>query len=236
MLTLDGLSLTSGDFTLTADLSIAPGQIVAVIGPSGAGKSTLLNAIAGFLTPVQGRILWGGVDLTALPPGERPLAMLFQDGNLFPHLTVAQNVGLGINPRLRLSRDDHARIIAALDRVELSGLGDRRPGTLSGGQQSRAALARILVQRRPLMLLDEPFAALGPALKADMLTLVRDLAQASGATVLMVSHDPEYARRIADQTIVVADGRASNPKDTFQILDNPPPALQEYLRASPKGP
>ena len=235
MLTLDGLSLTSGDFTLTADLSIAPGQIVAVIGPSGAGKSTLLNAIAGFLTPVQGRILWGGVDLTALPPGERPLAMLFQDGNLFPHLTVAQNVGLGINPRLRLSRDDHARIIAALDRVELSGLGDRRPGTLSGGQQSRAALARILVQRRPLMLLDEPFAALGPALKADMLTLVRDLAQASGATVLMVSHDPEDARRIADQTIVVADGRASNPKDTFQILDNPPPALQEYLQASPRG-
>ncbi len=166
MLRLDGLVVNSGGFELRADLDIEAGRLVAVIGPSGAGKSTLLATIAGFLTPVVGRVLWRGADITGLAPGKRPLAMLFQDGNLFPHLSVEQNVALGIRPDMKLSADAWEKVRVALARVGLDGLGPRKPGQLSGGQQSRAALARVLVQGRPLVLLDEPFAALGPALRA----------------------------------------------------------------------
>ncbi len=229
MLTLEQLDIRQDTFELRADFALATGAIAAVIGPSGAGKSTLLNVIAGFFAPVDGRVLWMGQDITALPPAQRPLAMLFQDNNLFPHLTVAQNVGLGIRPDLRLSRQDQARIAQALTRVGLSGLEGRKPSALSGGQQGRVALARVLVQRCPLILLDEPFAALGPALKNEMLDLVAALAAETGATLLMVSHDPADARRIAPLVIIVADGVALPPQPTLPLLDNPPPALAAYL-------
>jgi thiamine transport system ATP-binding protein len=155
--------------------------------------------------------------------------MLFQDNNLFPHLTVAQNTGLGLRPNLRLSADEHTKVTAALTRVGLSEMTDRKPAQLSGGQQSRVALARVLVQSRPLILLDEPFAALGPALKTEMLNLVAELLTDTGATLLMVSHDPKDARHIADQTILVANGTAHPPQDTQTLLDSPPDALKAYL-------
>lgn len=229
MLTLEQLDIRQDTFELRADFALATGAIAAVIGPSGAGKSTLLNVIAGFFAPVDGRVLWMGQDITALPPAQRPVAMLFQDNNLFPHLTVAQNVGLGIRPDLRLSRQDQTRVAQALTRVGLSGLEGRKPSALSGGQQGRVALARVLVQRCPLILLDEPFAALGPALKNEMLDLVAALAAETGATLLMVSHDPADARRIAPLVIIVADGVALPPQPTLPLLDNPPPALAAYL-------
>ena len=155
--------------------------------------------------------------------------MLFQDNNLFPHLTVEQNVGLGIDPGLRLNSAQIEQVAVALARVGLDGFGARKPGQLSGGQQGRGALARVLVQRRPLMLLDEPFAALGPALKDEMLDLVSELADEIGATVLMVSHDPRDAERFADKAILVSEGRAEAPVDVGQLLANPPPALRRYL-------
>lgn len=229
MLDLDGIRVVNDGFDLNADLSIDSGRIVAVIGPSGAGKSTLLNAIAGFLPLSDGRIRWCGQDITDQAPGLRPVAMLFQDGNLFPHLSVAQNVGLGLRPDLRLGATERAEAARAIARVGLAGLESRLPAALSGGQQSRAALARVLVQNRPLLLLDEPFAALGPALKAEMLDLVRGLARETGATVLMVSHDPNDARRIADQIVLVDAGRALPPQATGALLDNPPAALRDYL-------
>lgn len=229
MLTLDHLELQQGAFHLTADLQVATGAITAIIGPSGAGKSTLLSAIAGFLAPTAGKVLWDGIDLSALPPGKRPISILFQDQNLFPHLTVAQNLGLGLRPDLRLSAEDHQKIEAALGRVGLDGMSDRKPGSLSGGQQSRVALARALLRARPLLLLDEPFAALGPALTVEMLDMVRALATEVGTTVLMVSHDPSDARRIASQTILVAQGRAEPPAPTANLLDNPPLSLADYL-------
>lgn len=228
-LTLDGLHLQQGSFDVRADLAVAPGARVAIMGPSGAGKSTLLSAIAGFLRPVAGRVLWDGQDMTELPPGQRPLTILFQDQNLFPHLTVAQNIGLGLSPGLRLTGDNRQRVEAVSARVGLEGLGARRPAQLSGGQQGRAALARALIRGRPLLLLDEPFAALGPALKVEMLDVVRDIATETGATVLMVSHDPADARRLCDQTIVVAGGVAAVPVPTGPLLDNPPPTLAAYL-------
>lgn len=229
MLTLDGVRIEQTDFRLDADLSVAAGARVAVIGPSGAGKSTLLAAIAGFVPISAGRILWNGTDLAPLPPGARPLSILFQDQNLFPHLTVVENVGLGLHPNLRLSPDEHRSVQSALDRVGLGDFSTRRPGTLSGGQQSRVALARVLLRARPLLLLDEPFAALGPALKAEMLDLVGAIAGETGATVLMVSHDPADALRFAPETIVVAEGRASAPRPTGALLADPPPALAAYL-------
>jgi thiamine transport system ATP-binding protein len=221
--------LRQGSFRLEADWTLATGSRAALIGPSGAGKSTLLAAIAGFLPPASGRILWQGADLGGLRPGDRPVSIVFQDQNLFPHLTLRQNLGLGLNPRLRLSAEDGSRIAAALDRVGLAGLGDRRPAALSGGQISRAALARALLRARPLLLLDEPFAALGPALRHEMLDLVAQVATETGATLLMVTHDPADARQIADLTVVVADGRAAPPCPTAALLDAPPPVLAQYL-------
>lgn len=229
MLRLEDVAITNGDFTLRADLTVPTAASVAVIGPSGAGKSTLLEAIAGFCDVPHGRIFWSGQDLTELPPGRRPVAVLFQDGNLFPHLSAAQNVGLGIRPDARLSPVERDQVQAALARVGLADKGDSKPAQLSGGQQSRVALARVLVQRRDLLLLDEPFAALGPALKAEMLDLVAELVSETGTTLLMVSHAPEDARRITSQAMLVADGSAHAPVATQGLLDNPPPALRDYL-------
>ncbi len=229
MLTLKTLVLQQDEFRLTADWSLAPGERVALIGPSGAGKSTLLMALAGFFAPAQGRILWQGADLAQVAPGDRPLTILFQDQNLFPHLTLAQNLGLGLSPTLRLTPAQAAQIETALSRVGLAGMGARKPGQLSGGQQGRAALARALLRARPVLLLDEPFAALGPALKAEMLDLLEEVATATGAAVLMVTHDPNDAKRFADKTVLVADGRALAPQNTAALFANPPQALRDYL-------
>ncbi|MBA3911009.1 MAG: thiamine ABC transporter ATP-binding protein [Rhodobacter sp.] len=229
MLQLDQLTLTQDDFHLTADWSAGLGSRIALMGPSGAGKSTLLSAIAGFFAPTGGAIRWQGRDLRDTPPGDRPVTILFQDQNLFPHLTVAQNLGLGLRPDLRLTAEDNARIDGALDRTGLAGLGPRRPAQLSGGQASRAALARALLRARPILLLDEPFAALGPALRQEMLALVREVADATGALVLMVTHDPEDARALGGQLAFIADGIVQPPADTTSLLADPPPALRAYL-------
>lgn len=229
MLQLDHLTLTQGSFRLTADWSAAPGSRIAVMGPSGAGKSTLLSAIAGFLPPTEGRILWQGQDLADVQPGTRPVTILFQDQNLFPHLTIAQNLGLGIRPDLRLSPADRHRIGKALDRVGLAEMGIRRPAELSGGQASRAALARALLRASPILLLDEPFAALGPALRGEMLGLVREVADETSALVLMVTHDPQDALALGGMTAFVTKGCVRPPVDTPTLLSDPTPDVQDYL-------
>lgn len=229
MLTLEHIRLSWGGWTLTANLSIAPGSRVALIGPSGAGKSTLLGAIAGFQRPDAGRILWQGSDLAPLSPAERPVSILFQDNNLFPHLTAFQNVGLGLHPNLKLSERERQKVQDALERVGLGAFAARKPGALSGGQAARVALARALLRRKPLMLLDEPFGALGPALRREMLDLVAQIATDTSATLLVVSHEPDDARLIADQVILVAGGEAQPPRPTAEIFANPPDALKAYL-------
>ncbi len=229
MLQLDRLTITQGDFRLTADWAAPAGSRIAVMGPSGAGKSTLLSVISGFFAQTLGRVLWQGQDLTPVLAGERPVTILFQDQNLFPHLTVAQNLGLGLRPDLRLTPADHARIDRALLRVGLQDLGPRRPAQLSGGQASRAALARALLRARPILLLDEPFAALGPALRSEMLQLVREVADETGALVLMVTHDPQDALALAGDTAFVAGGIVHPPVATAELFANPPPTVQDYL-------
>lgn len=227
MLQLDRLCLIQDGFQMRADWTVRAGEKIAIIGPSGAGKSTLLMGIAGFIAAGSGRPLWDGVDLAGQAPGARPLTILFQDHNLFAHLTVADNLGLGLSPRLRLTADQRDQIAAVLRRVGLEGLGMRKPSDLSGGQQSRVALARALLRARPLLLLDEPFSALGPAMRHEMLDLTRDLTQS--ATVLMVTHDPSDAKRFADRVVFVSDGYAHPPVQTAELFANPPPDLRAYL-------
>ena len=232
-LKLDQIKAQAGDFKLTADVEIPQGASMAIIGASGSGKSTLLDVIAGFRTPSEGKVLWHGKPITDLPPGARPIAILFQDTNLFPHLTIQQNLALALNPSSgRLGAGDADRINAALEQVGLAGFALRRLAEMSGGQQSRAALARVLLQDRPVLLLDEPFAALGPALKDEMLDLVSDVVRDNGTTVLLVTHDPKDARRFAPQTLLVEAGRVVPPQDTAPLLDNPPDELRAYLGAS----
>ncbi|APX13944.1 thiamine ABC transporter ATP-binding protein [Tateyamaria omphalii] len=228
MLRVEGLRIAQGDFALSADFEVAQGRRVAVIGPSGAGKSTLLNALGGYVDIAGGSVEVDGRDVTDAAPDKRGIAMLFQDGNLFPHLTLAQNVGLGIRPALRLSEAETAQVHDALGRVGLEDFADRKPGDVSGGQQSRAALARVLVQAKPLLLLDEPFAALGPALRVEMLDLTSQVARDAGATVLMITHAPEDAER-ADDLIFVDAGRVDPPQPVAKTMVDPPPALRAYL-------
>jgi thiamine transport system ATP-binding protein len=229
MLELQNLTLAQGSFSLAANLTMEQGTRTAIIGPSGAGKSTLLMALAGFLKPASGQIIANGQNITNAAPSDRPLSILFQDNNLFPHMSVHQNVGLGLSSALKLSKDKELEIDRALERVGLAGFQNRKPAELSGGQQSRVALARVMVQRKPIILLDEPFAALGPALKVEMLDLVAQLCAQSGAMLLMVSHDPADARHLCDLTCVVTGGHVAPPQPTGDLLDNPPAALKEDL-------
>ncbi len=230
MLELKGLHLKEGDFELRADLGLRATGRYAVIGPSGAGKSTLLDAIAGFRPLVSGAVSWNGQPFTDLSPAERPLAMLFQDNNLFPHLTIDRNLALALRPDGgRIGAEGREKIAQALADVGLAGMGGRKPAQLSGGQQSRAALARVVLQERPIMLLDEPFSALGPALKVEMLDLLAKVADRLQALVLIVTHDPNDALRFAPETVLVSDGIAHAPQPTGPLLDNPPPALAQYL-------
>jgi len=227
VLRFEGVLLARGDFRLSADFALDDPGLTAVIGPSGGGKSTLLSLVGGFELPDAGRVLWRGDDLGPKPPGERPVAVLFQDNNLFPHLDVLTNVALGAAPTARPSPEVIARARAALDRVGLAGFEDRLPAALSGGQQSRAALARCLLTDREVILMDEAFAALGPALRAEMLGLVGELLD--GRTILMVTHDPADAENVAERTIFVDDGNVHAPVATSELFAYPHAALARYL-------
>ena len=234
MLRVEAATFHYEDLHMCFSLQVAAGECVAVIGPSGAGKSTLLSLIAGFETLASGRIVIGERDVTTVEPALRPVTIVFQEHNLFPHLDVTANVGLGLSPALRLSPADRHAIDEALDRVGLGGLDARLPGQLSGGQRQRVALARAMVRHRPVLLLDEPFAALGPALRREMLDLLDQLRVERDLAVVMVSHHPADARRIAARTAFVHDGRILEISETDQILAGAPsPELQAYLGDAP---
>jgi thiamine transport system ATP-binding protein len=230
VLELDDLTCDYEAERFSFRFSLVRGLCLAVIGPSGAGKSTLLNLIAGFEAATSGRLLIDGREVTADVPAARPVTMLFQEHNLFAHLTVAQNVGLGLDSGLRLTIADMEALQEALALVGLGGLDARLPAALSGGQRQRVALARALVRRRPLLLLDEPFSALDPGLRGEMLALVDRLRQDRGLTVVMVSHEVADARRIAEHTAFVHDGKILMEDETERLLARRDcPELQRFL-------
>ncbi|MBN9232489.1 MULTISPECIES: thiamine ABC transporter ATP-binding protein [Phyllobacteriaceae] len=226
---LDETTFDYDGMKLDFDLTFAAGEITAVMGPSGSGKSTLLNLVAGFEVPLTGRVLIGGDDYTNASPSERPVSMVFQENNLFAHLDVAQNVGLGRSPSLTLDKADHSTVADALARTGLGGKERRLPRELSGGERQRVALARALVRDRPVLLLDEPFASLGPALREEMLDLVAAVHAERPMTILFVTHQPEDARRIARNVVFLEDGSvtASGTAADFFSADGPA-AFQRY--------
>lgn len=198
-----------GSLELDVELAVADGEVLAVLGPNGAGKSTLLRVLAGLLVPDGGRVVvdrvWDDAD-RHVPAHQRSLGMVFQDHLLFPHLSVADNVAFGLRTRGVRRADARATAEAWLERVGLAGLGDRRPGQLSGGQAQRAALARALVGDPRLLLLDEPLSALDARTRLTVRAeLHRHLADYGGSAVL-VTHDPVDAMALADRVLVVEDG------------------------------
>ena len=214
---------------ISANLSLESNKIYAIIGPSGAGKSTFLNLISGFSEISSGSILWNEQEISDLPPSKRNISILFQDNNLFPHLSVWRNLALAVSHWPKISNDDEAKLHSVISEVGIRGLENRKPSQLSGGQQSRVALARVLLQKNKILLLDEPFAALGPSLKDQMLELIEKIARNRGLLVMMVTHDPADANKIASQTIVVKNNKVHPPLDTNKALDPINGPLADYL-------
>lgn len=227
----DSLFLQHESFQLTANFTLELGKTYAILGPSGCGKSTFLAAIAGFHNVTRGRILFQDQDLADMLPADRPVSLLFQDHNLFPHMSVKDNVALGLRPDLKLSTADIDSVHHALKRVGLIEHAHKFPAELSGGEQQRVALARAFLRKKPLMLLDEPFAALGPALRYEMLDITTEIVVAQETTLFLVTHTPEDALYAAEETIFIADGAAMAPVATQGLFENPPLALESYLGA-----
>jgi thiamine transport system ATP-binding protein len=217
------------------DLVIRAGSFVAVSGPSGSGKTTMLNLIAGFETPTSGMIRIGGNDMTGIPVSQRPVSFLFQEHNLFPHLNVHDNIGLGLSPALRLSASDESKIAGSLARLGMDDKARRLPHELSGGERQRAALARVLVQDNPVLLMDEPFASLGPGLRREMTELVAALQAERGMTLLLVTHHPAELLRAAPLLCFIEAGEARAFGATEELLSAHGPAfIQDYLGEAPQ--
>ena len=222
-------SLKESYLTISTNISLEPNKIYAVVGPSGAGKSTFLNLISGFASISSGSIIWNEQEISHLPPAKRSVSILFQDNNLFPHLSVWRNLALAVTHWPKISRDNEEKIKAVMSEVGILGLENRKPSELSGGQQSRVALARVLLQKNKILLLDEPFSALGPSLKDQMLELIKKIAKNKKLLVLMVTHEPADAKKVASQTLVVKDKKVHPPLITEKALDPINGPLADYL-------
>ena len=222
-LVLDRISAAYGDALALESLSleVGRGELVALLGPSGCGKTTTLRIVAGLRAPSSGRVLLNGEDLTGLPAHRRNIGMVFQSYALFPHLTVAENVAFGLRMRQVSLAERRARAMAALELVELGGLGARYPAQLSGGQQQRVALARALVIEPALLLLDEPLSNLDAHLRAELRDEIRALQQRLSITTLFVTHDQEEALAISSRVAVLERGRLVEVGTPQGLSDHP---------------
>jgi len=207
-LTIQGLSKAFGDVVAVhqVNLDVAEGEFVSLLGPSGCGKTTTLRCVAGLETPTTGRICFGDRDVTRLPPEKRLIGMVFQSYALFPHMTVAQNIGFGLDMRGVHGSEASRRIADVVEMVQLSGLDARYPRELSGGQQQRVALARALVIEPAMLLLDEPLANLDARLREEMRFFIRSLQQRLGITTLYVTHDQSESMIMSNRVVVMFGG------------------------------
>jgi len=239
---LDGVLKRFGTVTALEEtrLRVEQGEFLTLLGPSGCGKTTLLNLMAGFLEADAGEILIGGEQVTATPPYERQIGIVFQNYALFPHMSVARNVGYGLRMRGVPKREIAARVEETLALVKLQGFADRSPRQLSGGQQQRVALARALVIRPRVLLLDEPFSALDKNLRGAMQVELKEIQRRLGVTTVFVTHDQGEALSLSDRIVVMSAGRIRqvgtpdevyrHPQDRFVAGDvNTLPARLETL-------
>ncbi len=222
-LEVSGLTVRFGETLAVAeaDLLVPAGSVVAVLGPSGCGKSTLLRAVAGLEAPEAGHIRYDGRDLSGVPTHRRDFALMFQDGQLFPHLDVAGNVAYPLRLRHRSRAEQRARVEDLLELVNLQGYGERMPATLSGGERQRVALARSLAVRPRLLLLDEPLSALDRGLREHLAVELHDILRAAGATAMFVTHDHEEAFAVADLLAVMRAGRIVQQGSLEQVWGAP---------------
>ena len=222
-LRFERVSKSYGDVEALVDLelTVADGELLAVVGPSGCGKSTALRVLAGLETPSSGRVLIGDRDITGLPPHRRDVAMVFQDLALFPHLTARQNIAFG--PRVRREASDEAvrRTAAVAERLGIDGLLDRYPDQLSGGQRQRVALARAMVRAPTAYLMDEPLSDLDAQLRATARTEIVELHRSIGAITVYVTHDQAEAMTMGDRIAVLAEGRLQQVGTPAQVYDEP---------------
>ncbi len=215
------------------DLAVSEGEILTILGASGSGKTTLLRLLLGFLAPDEGRILVRGRTASLpgeilLPPEERNLAVVFQDLALWPHMTVRQNLAFGLEARGVPSAEADQRIEKMLQRLDLAGKADRRPHELSGGERQRVAVARALVLEPDAVLLDEPLSNLDVGLKRELEDLFRSVFSASRAAVVYVTHDPDVARALGSDTMVIHAGRAWSIEE---LREDPAASSHRFVRA-----
>ena len=220
---LRGVRKVFGDVTAVegADLTVADGELFAILGPSGSGKTTVLRMVAGFEQPSAGSVHLGGVDVTTLPPAKRDTNTVFQDYALFPHMTVAQNVEYGLKVKGVPKAERRERTAAALDMVRLAGHAARKPTQLSGGQQQRVALARALVGRPKVLLLDEPLGALDLKLREQMQVELKAIQREVGITFVIVTHDQDEALTLCDRLAVFNNGRIEQVGAAREVYENP---------------
>lgn len=223
VLSISDVTVRYGDTVAVDDVSLdlTQGQVLAVLGPSGCGKSTLLRAVAGLEPLASGAISWDGSDLARVPTHRRGFALMFQDGQLFAHLTVARNVAYALRLRRTPSARVAARVRELLDLVGLAGYDDRLPGTLSGGERQRVALARALAVEPRLILLDEPLSALDATLRERLAGDLREILHAAGTTAMLVTHDHEEAFALADRLAVMRDGRVVQRGEIDEVWREP---------------
>ncbi|MEE9445979.1 MAG: ATP-binding cassette domain-containing protein [Cocleimonas sp.] len=218
------------DLNMCFNLEVNAGEILSVIGASGSGKSTLLNLIAGFEQATSGEIFINNKDISQQTIAQRPVTTVFQEHNLFPHLNIFSNVAIGIKPSLKLSQDETHQVNQALDNVGLLDYTKRTPAQLSGGQRQRVALARALVREHDVLLLDEPLAALGPAMRDEIIDLLKEIVINKNIMALLVSHQPSDALRASKRVAFIHEGEVLEVSDTEKMLNHSKkPEIQQYL-------
>jgi sulfate transport system ATP-binding protein len=220
---LQGVTKQFGSSVVIDNLSLdlPTGQLTALLGPSGSGKSTLLRIIGGLESPERGMVVIDGRDVTRATPQARGIGFVFQQYAVFPHMTVFENVAFGLRIRKLPKSEIEQRVSDLLSVTELGGFGDRYPSHLSGGQQQRVALARALAVRPPVLLLDEPFAALDTRVRKDLREWLRRLHSSLGVTTVLVTHDQEEAMAVADHVVVIKDGQVQQVGRPLELYEQP---------------
>jgi len=226
-LELRGIRKRYGDFTAVDDVSlqVAKGQFVCLLGPSGCGKTTTLRCVAGLEEPDDGGILIGGKEVTQDPPWQRDIAMMFQDFALFPHMTVARQVGFGLEMLKKPKADIARRVQEVLKAFEISALAERKPGSLSGGQRQRVALARAMITEPRILLLDEPIGALDYSLRETVMLELKMLQQRTGISFIWVTHDQNEAFSLGDLVVVMNHAKIEQQGPPEEILQRPATAF-----------